>query len=53
LETGSTREIVIAVATIASTALPPTASISKPACAASGWEVHTTLPAKIGFLGHE
>ena len=52
LETGSTSEMVMAVATIASTALPPAAIISKPAWAARGCEVQTTLPAKIGFLGH-
>jgi hypothetical protein len=44
--------MVIAVAMIASTALPPSASIARPACAANGCVVHTTLPASTGFLGH-
>src|SRR5688572_6862658 len=52
LETGSTSVSVIAVARIASTALPPAASICKPACAASGWVVATTLAARTGFRGH-
>ena len=51
LETGSTRVSVIAVARIASTALPPAASICKPACAASGWVVATTLAASTGLRG--
>ena len=51
LDTGSTSVSVIAGATAASTALPPSASIDRPACAASGCDVHTTLRAKTGFLG--
>ena len=34
----------------ASTALPPLSSIRKPAWAARGWEVATTLRAKTGIL---
>jgi len=51
LETGSTSESVMAVARIASTALPPAASICRPACAASGCEVATMFFARTGFLG--
>ena len=52
LDTGSTSVSVIAVARIASTALPPAASICKPACAASGCDVATTLRANTGLRGH-
>src|SRR6185437_17122053 len=51
LDTGSTTVNAIAVAIAASTALPPSASIRKPACAASGCEVHTTFVASTGFRG--
>ena len=51
LETGSTSVSVIAVARIASTALPPAASICRPACAASGCEVQTTFFANSGLRG--
>src|SRR4051812_2221552 len=50
-ETGSTSVNVIAVARIASTALPPASIMRSPACAASGWVVETTLAARTGFLG--
>ena len=50
-DTGSTSDSVIAVARIASTAFPPSASIARPACAASGCEVQTTFCARTGFLG--
>jgi hypothetical protein len=43
LPDGSTTTSVIAAAIAASTALPPFSSIRKPACAASGCEVATTL----------
>jgi hypothetical protein len=46
LPVGSTRGSVIAAAKAASSALPPWASIAKPACVASGCEVATTLRAK-------
>ena len=48
LLTGSTTVSVIAVATAASAALPPLASIESPACAASGWLVATTFRARTG-----
>src|SRR6185436_5949120 len=51
LETGSTSVSVMAVARIASTALPPSASICRPACAASGWVVDTTFAASTGLRG--
>ena len=51
-ETGSTRLSVIAVASTASIAVPPSASICKPACAASGWDVATALAASSGLRGH-
>ena len=51
-DTGSTSVRVIAVARIASTALPPSASICRPACAASGCEVETTFCASNGLRGH-
>ncbi len=51
LDTGSTSVRVIAVAMAASTALPPSASIRRPAWAASGWDVHTTLAARTGLRG--
>ena len=50
-DTGSTSVRVIAVARIASTALPPAASICSPACAASGCEVETTFAASSGLRG--
>ena len=46
---GSTTVRVIAVASAASTALPPRASIATPACVASGWDVATHWRAKIGW----
>jgi hypothetical protein len=46
---GSTTVSVIAVASIASTALPPLSSMRRPACAASGCEVATTLRASTGM----
>src|SRR6185503_2000756 len=52
LDTGSTSVSVIAVATMASTALPPSAIIRSPACAAKGCDVATTLPAIRGLRGH-
>ena len=45
---GSTTVSVIAVASAASTALPPRASIATPACVASGCDVATTFAAQIG-----
>ncbi|CKT55826.1 Uncharacterised protein [Mycobacterium tuberculosis] len=51
LDTGSTTVRVMAVATAASTALPPSASIRRPACAASGCDVHTTFVARMGMRG--
>lgn len=51
-DTGSTRVSVIAAARAASTALPPSASIAKPACAAGGCDVRTKLRARTGVLGH-
>lgn len=51
LETGSTMVSVMAVAMAASTALPPSASIRRPAWAASGCDVHTTLSARTGLRG--
>ena len=51
LETGSTRVSVMAVAIAASTALPPSASIRSPACAASGCDVHTAFAARSGLRG--
>ena len=50
-DTGSTSVSVIAVARIASTALPPSASICKPACAASGCEVAIAFAARSGLRG--
>ena len=44
----STIVMHAAVAIAASTALPPAASMRRPACAASGCEVATTLRAKTG-----
>ncbi len=46
---GSTTVSVMAVASAASTALPPRASISSPAADASGCEVLTTLRASSGM----
>ncbi|MCY1517340.1 hypothetical protein D9M68_520180 [compost metagenome] len=48
LLTGSTSVITAAVAMAASTALPPCCRMRRPACAASGCEVATTLRAKTG-----
>src|SRR5881392_1114646 len=45
---GSHSVITAAAATAASTALPPLRSMCKPACAASGCEVETTLRANTG-----
>ena len=50
-DTGSTSDSVMAVARAASTALPPSASMARPACAASGCEVQTTFRASTGFRG--
>src|SRR3954469_10089423 len=50
-DTGSTSDSVIAVARIASTAVPPSASICRPACAASGCVVETVLAARTGLRG--
>ena len=47
-EIGSTTVSVIAVASAASMALPPSASTRAPACAASGWDVETTFAAIVG-----
>jgi hypothetical protein len=52
LDTGSTIVRAMAVAMAASTALPPCASIRRPAWAASGCEVHTTFSARMGLRGH-
>src|SRR4029079_19812502 len=52
-DTGSTSVSVIALASAASTALPPAAIIDRPACAASGCDVATMFRAKIGFRRHE
>lgn len=49
LLTGSTSVMTAAVATAASTALPPFCRMRRPACAASGCEVDTTLRAKTGM----
>ena len=46
---GSTTVRVIAVATAASTALPPFSIIESPACAAIGCEVATTFRARTGM----
>src|SRR6478735_8551921 len=46
LLTGSQMVMAAAAATAASTALPPFHNMRKPACAASGCEVETTLRAK-------
>ncbi len=51
LDTGSTIVRVMAVAMAASTALPPCASIPRPAWAASGCDVHTTFSATMGLRG--
>jgi hypothetical protein len=49
LPVGSTTVSVIAVASTASTALPPFISMESPACAASGCDVATTLRASTGM----
>jgi hypothetical protein len=49
LEQGSTMVMQAAAATAASTALPPRCSICKPAWAASGWLVATTLRPNTGL----
>src|SRR5262249_48423311 len=46
---GSTTASVIAVASAASTALPPRWSIAMPACVASGCEVATAFRARMGW----
>lgn len=46
---GSTMVMTAAVAIAASTAWPPAFSIAKPAWAANGCEVETTLRAKTGM----
>ena len=46
---GSTTVSVIAVASAASIALPPRASIAMPACVASGCDVETTFGANSGW----
>jgi hypothetical protein len=46
---GSSTVSEIAVARIASTALPPLSSMRRPACAASGCDVDTTLRASVGM----
>ena len=46
---GSTTVSVMAVASAASTALPPRASMAMPACVASGCDVATALRAKTGW----
>jgi hypothetical protein len=48
LATGSTTVAVMAAATAASTAFPPAKSMRRPACAARGWLVATTLAAMTG-----
>lgn len=48
-ETGSTSTMVAAAAMAASTALPPLSSMRRPAWAASGCEVDTTLRANSGM----
>src|SRR5947207_16009618 len=45
---GSRTVRLMAVARMASTALPPFRSMRRPACAARGWEVATMLLAKMG-----
>ena len=47
---GSTMVMAMAVAIAASTALPPFASMRRPAVAARCWEEATTLDAKTGSL---
>ncbi len=47
-EIGSTIVSAIAAPSAASTALPPSSSIRRPACAASGCEVDTTFAAIVG-----
>src|SRR5262249_57604138 len=47
-EIGSTTVSVIAVASAASIAFPPSASTRAPACAASGWEGEATFAAIVG-----
>src|SRR5690606_28834901 len=47
-ETGSTSVIVAAAAMAASMALPPLSMMRKPACAANGCDVDTTLRANNG-----
>jgi hypothetical protein len=48
-DTGSTSVIVAAAAMAASTALPPFNSMRRPACAARGCDVDTTLRANSGI----
>ena len=47
--TGSTTVSVMAVASAASTALPPFSSMRTPACAARGWLAATVLRAITGM----
>ena len=47
--TGSTTVSAMAVATMASAALPPACSMRRPACAASGCDVATTFAASTGM----
>jgi hypothetical protein len=46
---GSSTVSEIAVASMASTALPPLSSMRRPACAASGCDVATALRASTGM----
>ena len=52
-EVGSTTVRVIAVASAASTALPPACRAASPACAASGWLVATMPPVDSTTLRRE
>ena len=52
-EVGSTTVRVIAVASAASTALPPARSAARPACAASGWLAATMPPVESTTLRRE
>jgi hypothetical protein len=47
-EIGSTMVSAIAAPSAASTAFPPSSSIRRPACAASGCDVDTTFAAIVG-----
>ena len=50
---GSSTVREIAVASMASTALPPLSIMRRPACAASGWDVATVLRASTGMRCEE